>query len=155
SEALDEVLDSGRADVVALGGGALLVRARRLRALDCAVVVGLAADVDEILRRAAAQPEQRPLLEGGRAAEHTEPLLEQRAPAYAECHARVDSSGRPPEELATRVIELWQRDGVAVAAGEQSYAVEIGAGIATARLPEWARGRSRVLVVSDRNVAPL
>src|SRR3954462_3379230 len=64
AEALDEVLDSGRADVVALGGGALLVRARRLRALDRAVVVALGADVEETLRRAAGQVDQRPLLQG-------------------------------------------------------------------------------------------
>jgi shikimate kinase / 3-dehydroquinate synthase len=155
AEALDEVLDAGRPDVVALGGGALLVRARRLRALDRAVVVALSADIDETLRRIAAAPDQRPLLQGSSAVEHVEHLLEQRASAYAECHAQLDTTGRGPEELAERVIELWQRDAIAVAAGEQSYCVETGAGIALARLPEWARGRSRVLLVSDRNVAPL
>jgi shikimate kinase / 3-dehydroquinate synthase len=155
AEALDEVLDSGRPDVVALGGGALLVRARRLRALDRAVVVALGADVEETLRRAAAQPDQRPLLEGTSAVEHLEHLLEQRAPAYAECHARLDTTGGAPAELAARLLELWQRNGVAVAAGEQSYSVEIGADIGHTRLPEWTKGRSRILLVSDRNVAPL
>lgn len=155
AEALDEVLDSGRAEVVALGGGALLLRARRLRALDLAVVVTLRLDLDETLRRAAAQPDQRPLLQGSNALEQVEHLLEQRAPAYAECHARLDTTGRTPEECAARLLELWQRNGVAVAAGEHSYAVEIGADISPARLPEWTQGRSRILLVSDRNVAPL
>jgi shikimate kinase len=121
AEALEEVLEAGRREVVALGGGALLVRARRLKALDRAVVVGLSADVDETLRRAAAQPGQRPLLAAGSAAEHVEQLLEERANAYAECHARLDTTGRTPEELAARAFELWQRDGVAVAAAEHSY----------------------------------
>lgn len=155
AEALEEVLEAGRREVVALGGGALLVRARRLKALDRAVVIGLSADVDETLRRAAAQPGQRPLLAAGSAAEHVEQLLEERANAYAECHARLDTTGRTPEELAARAFELWQRDGVAVGAGEHSYSVEIGAGFASQRLPEWTRGRSRILLISDRNVAPL
>ena len=154
AEALDELLAAGRPEVVALGGGALLVRARRLRALDAAVVVTLAADVEETLRRAARQPEQRPLLSGQSAAEHAEQLLELRAPAYAECHARLETSGRDPEQLARRVLELWQRDGVGVAAGEHSYSVEIGAGIAASRLGEWSEGRSRILLITDRNVAP-
>jgi shikimate kinase/3-dehydroquinate synthase len=155
AEALQEVLEAGRREVVALGGGALLVRARRLQALDRAVVVGLSVDADEVLRRAAAQPGQRPLLAGGNPAEHVEQLLEERAGAYAECHARLETAGRTPEELAARALELWQRDGVAVAAGEHSYQVEIGAGFASQRLAEWTRGRSRVLLISDRNVAPL
>src|SRR5688572_28759405 len=94
AEALDEVLGAGRADVVALGGGALLVRARRLRAMDAAVVVTLDADVEEILRRSQTQPGQRPLLAGDHARERVEDLLELRAAAYAECHARLDTSGR-------------------------------------------------------------
>jgi shikimate kinase/3-dehydroquinate synthase len=154
AEALDEVLSSGRPDVVAVGGGALLVRARRLRALEHAVVVALGAEVEETLRRAEEQPAQRPLLSHASAVEQVEHLLEQRAPAYAECHARLDTTGRAPDELAAQLLELWQRDGVAVAAGEQSYAVEIGSDIVLARLPEWTRGRSRILLVSDRNVAP-
>lgn len=155
AEALEEVLEAGRREVVALGGGALLVRSRRLKALDRAVVLGLVADVDETLRRVAGQSGQRPLLAPGSAAEHVEQLLEERANAYAECHARLDTTGRAPEELAARALELWQRDGVAVAAGEHSYAVEIGAGFAGQRLPEWTHGRSRILLISDRNVAPL
>jgi shikimate kinase / 3-dehydroquinate synthase len=82
-------------------------------------------------------------------------LLELRAAAYAECHAKLDTSGRAPEQLAGALEALWRRDGVAVAAGEQSYAVEIGAGIALERCAEWAYGASRVLCVSDQNVAPL
>jgi len=155
AEALDELLAAGRPEVVALGGGALLARARRLRALDAAVVVALGADVEEILRRAAQHPDQRPLLAGESAAEQVEHLLELRGPAYAECHARVETSGRDPEQLAQRLLELWQRDGIGVAAGEHSYSVEIGVGIARARIGEWGEGRSRILLISDRNVAPL
>jgi shikimate kinase / 3-dehydroquinate synthase len=153
--ALDEVLGAGRADVVALGGGALLARTRRLRAMDAAVLVTLSADLDETLRRNAMELDQRPLLAGADARARVEQLLELRAPTYAECHARVDTTGREPALVAAELLELWRRDAVGVAAGEQSYCVEIGAGIALERVGVWAEQASRVLLVSDRHVAPL
>ena len=155
SEALREVLLAGGARVVALGGGALLRRAARLRAIDAAVVVTLTTSVDEILRRNASQPGQRPLLEGGDARDRVESLLEQRGPAYAECHATFDTGAVSPEALAERVLDVWRRDGVGVAAGEQSYTVEIGSHIAEAGLEQWVARATRVILVSDRNVAPL
>jgi shikimate kinase/3-dehydroquinate synthase len=155
AEALDEVLGAGRPAVVALGGGALLARARRLRAIDHAVVVTLTTSVEETVRRSAREPGQRPLLDGPDARQRVESLLELRAPAYAECHGSVDTTSETPERLAERVLEIWRRDGVGVAAGEQSYSVEIGSQIAASGVQSWAEPASRVLLVSDRNVAPL
>jgi shikimate kinase/3-dehydroquinate synthase len=155
ADALDEVLAGGRPVVVALGGGALLGRARRLRAIDAGVVVTVEASIDEIVRRNARQPGQRPLLDAADARQRIESLLELRAPAYVECHARLDTTSEPLEVLAERVLDVWRRDGVGVAAGEQSYTVEIGSHIAAAGARSWAEKASRVLLVSDRNVAPL
>ena len=155
AEALGQVLDAGRPGVVAVGGGALLARSQRLRAVDAAVVVTLGASVDDIVRRSAQQPGQRPLLDAADARERALALLELRAPAYAECHASVDTTGQSPEALAERVLEIWRRDGVGVAAGEQSYTVEIGSNIAASGVAPWAQKASRVIVISDQNVAPL
>jgi shikimate kinase/3-dehydroquinate synthase len=155
AEALGQVLDAGRPGVVAVGGGALLARAQRLRAVDAAVVVTVVASVDEIVRRSAQQPGQRPLLDAADARERVLALLEQRALAYAECHASIDTTGQAPEALAERLLDLWRRDGIGVAAGEQSYTVEIGAQIAANGVRPWAEKASRVLLVSDQNVAPL
>ncbi len=155
AQALEQILEQGTPDVVALGGGALLGRARRLRAMDAAVLVTLVADLEETLRRSAAQPGQRPLLDSADARERAESLIELRAPAYAECHQRFDTTRSTPEALASQVLELWQRDPVGVAAGEQSYSVEIGSQIAVPRVGELAAGASRVFLISDRNVAPL
>lgn len=155
ADALAEVLAMGRPGVVAVGGGALLARAQRLRAIDAAVVVTLAASVDDIVRRSAQQPGQRPLLDAADARERVLSLLELRAPAYAECHASLDTTGHTPEVLADRVLEIWRRDGVGVAAGEHSYTVEIGSHIAAAGVRPWAENASRVVLVSDENVAPL
>jgi shikimate kinase / 3-dehydroquinate synthase len=153
--ALRDVLDGGRPSVVALGGGALLARASRLRAMDAAVVVTITASIEETLRRSALQPGQRPLLDGADARGRIESLLELRAPAYAECHASLDTTGRPLGALADALLDLWRRDAVGVAAGEHSYAVEIGSLIAASGAREWAQRATKVLLVSDSNVAPL
>jgi shikimate kinase/3-dehydroquinate synthase len=155
AEVLREVLDAGTPSVVALGGGALLTRASRLRAIDAAVLVTLSASIDETLRRSALQPGQRPLLEGGDARERIEALLELRAPAYAECHATLDTTGTPSEALVDRLLDIWRRDAVGVAAGEHSHSVEIGSRIAASGAREWAQRATKVLLVSDENVAPL
>ena len=155
AEALAEVLAASGPVVVALGGGALLRRATRLRAMDAALVVTLTSSVEAILKRNAAVPGQRPLLDGPDARERIESLLELRETAYAECHARVDTSSAAPEVLVGRLLALWQRDGVGVAAGEHSYSVEIGSSIAAAGVGQWAERATRVLLVSDDNVAPL
>ncbi|HWO09370.1 MAG TPA: bifunctional shikimate kinase/3-dehydroquinate synthase, partial [Polyangiaceae bacterium] len=155
AQALSEVLTQARPVVVALGGGALLRRASRLRAMDAAVVVTLTASVDAILRRSAGAPGQRPLLDGPDARERVESLLELREPSYAECHARLDTSAAAPEALAAKLLDIWRRDGIGVAAGEHSYSVEIGSQIAAAGAREWAERATRVLLISDDNVAPL
>jgi shikimate kinase / 3-dehydroquinate synthase len=155
AEALEEILAAGRPTVVALGGGALLSRARRLRAIDAAVVVTLSVSSEEIVRRCAGEPGQRPLLDGADAMQRVESLLELRAPAYAECHAQIEATREAPDVLVERVLDVWQRDGIGVAAGEQSYAVEIGPNIAQSGIARWSESASRVLLVSDSNVAPL
>lgn len=139
--------------VVALGGGALMPRDLRLRALDRAVVVTLEASPAEVLRRTGSRS-GRPLLDQQNGDTRVRELLEQRSAAYAESHGCVPTDGRTPSEVAEAVRELWQRDGIAVAAGHASYAVEVGAGTLSglSRLTARATG---VGVVTDDNVAPL
>jgi shikimate kinase/3-dehydroquinate synthase len=152
---LERILDEARGaevpPVVALGGGTLLRRDARLRALDEAVVITLAAPPKTILARAAATG-GRPLLANEYSEARVLELLEQRAPAYAEAHASVVTDQAAPPELAERLCAIWARDPIAVAAGDRSYAVEVGADIAAERLPELAARASRVLLVSDENV---
>ncbi|HVU04013.1 MAG TPA: 3-dehydroquinate synthase [Polyangiaceae bacterium] len=149
-EALDRVLGRTDAPVVALGGGALLQRGTRLDAIDRGVVVTLDASVEEILKRTAGS--DRPLLQAGDPRVRVEQLLAERKLAYAECHGRVSTTGRSPEDVARDVVALWRRDPIGVASGEASYAVDVGAGIAVERLPGLLRGASLGLLVTDRNV---
>jgi shikimate kinase/3-dehydroquinate synthase len=154
--ALDALLsesETAQAPVVALGGGALMPRDLRLRALDRAVVVTLEASPGEVLRRTGGKS-GRPLLDQPNGDTRVRELLEQRSAAYAECHGRVPTDGRTPREVADAVGDLWRRDGLAVAAGHASYAVEVGTGI----LPGLRRLTSRatsVGIVTDDNVARL
>jgi len=150
-EALARVLRRGDAPVVSLGGGALLQREARLDALEGAVVVTLDASVDEILSRTAAWA-TRPLLQTPEPRARVTQLLEDRRLAYAECHARVPTTGRSPEAVARDVLAVWRRDPIAVASGDASYAVDVGSDIVAERLPPLLSGVSLGLLVTDRNV---
>jgi shikimate kinase/3-dehydroquinate synthase len=143
----------GPAPVIALGGGCLTLRELRLFALDRAVVITLELGVDDVVARAGTA-DSRPNLTGDvrqRAAE----LLELRASAYAEAHARLDTRSAQPAELAARALRAWQRNAVAVASGENSYVVEVARGHAAERLPDVCEHCTKLLLLSDQNVAPL
>ena len=137
--------------VVALGGGALLSRPLRLRALESAIVVTLRAPLQTLRERLKAQND-RPLLQGDDPiTSNLELLLELRTPAYAEAHAVVDTEDRTPAAIAEEISALWHQNPIAVAAGDRSYRVEIGSGILP-RLNSAIRGRSRIQCITDSNV---
>lgn len=142
---------SGPAPVVALGGGALVRRAIRLDALDRSVIVTLEASPEEIVRRVGST-ESRPLLAGSDPKRRVAGLLELRQRAYTEAHARVSTDGLSLEQVASQVQRIWQEDGIAVGAFENSYAVQIGSGLVGARLAEVLGAPSRLVLVSDHNV---
>lgn len=146
-------VNEGAAPVVALGGGALLARDVRLRALDSAVVLTLQASPTEIARRVGARS-GRPLLDAPDPAQRALELLTQRAPAYAETHATLVTDARSPSQIAEAAMAEWRRDAIAVAAGEDSYVVEVGQGL-LARLSDLTAGASSSMLVSDKNVEPL
>jgi shikimate kinase/3-dehydroquinate synthase len=151
--ALARVLDTGGAAVVSLGGGTLLRRDVRLGALDRAVVVTLDASVDEVLRRTA-RATARPLLDVSDPRARVAELLVERQVAYAECHARITTTARSPEDVARDALAVWRRDPIAVASGDASYSVDVGRGVVVERLPGLLSGASLGLLVTDRNVQP-
>ena len=153
-EELARLLAAAGPVVVALGGGTLSRRSTRLDALDRAVVVTLEAPLDEILRRARLHG-GRPLLDVPDPADRIDELLEQRHEGYCEAHARVATGGVEPEQVARAVSAVWQRDPIAVATGERSYAVDIGHAFAASRIAQVTAGASMALLVTDSNVAGL
>lgn len=140
--------------VVALGAGALLVRETRVWVLERAVVVTLEAKPAEVARRAGSHS-GRPLLEGANGEQRATALMAERELVYAESHARVPTDGRRPDAIADDVRVHWQRNAIAVAAGANSYAVEVGRGLVRERLGDLARGASQALLITDEHVAPL
>jgi shikimate kinase/3-dehydroquinate synthase len=152
--ALEQVLAARDAPVVALGGGALLHRPTRLRALHQAVVISLQADSAEIARRIAAAGPTRPLA-NAEARESLEILLAQREEAYAEAHARLSTDTLSVDDAAAQALAIWQRDPIAVAAGRASYAVEVTRGGCSEWLKRMLPGGPHTLLISDENVMRL
>lgn len=150
-EELERVLGASSPSVVALGGGSLLQRSVRLRALESAVVVNLTAPVEELERRAAQVPGSRPLMA---TSEHVATLLELRRAAYAEAHATFDTSASSPDEIVDQVLALHRRDPVCVAAGTRSYSVDVGDGCVQDVSANVA-GATRYVLVTDSNVGAL
>lgn len=155
-ELLEAELDDPSPRVIALGGGSLLDRELRLRALERTLVIALSAEASELVKRVGTDRD-RPLLEGGERETRLRSILAQRKGAYAEAHAVVDTTSRGILELALEVLAIAEGDRIAVALGERSYAVEIAPGQAAralgARLRELRP--SRVVLVTDENVARL
>jgi shikimate kinase/3-dehydroquinate synthase len=159
-EALEAVLAerAHQAPVVALGGGTLLDRKLRVEMLGTATVVMLAASAEEIVRRLQTQPgeqEKRPLLADADPRARVAELLSLRQDGYQEAHGIVATEGRSPEEVADRVLTIWRRNAVAVAAGPASYSVIIGEQLVERELPGLIGKPSGALLVSDTNVEPL
>lgn len=158
ADVIEDALAAPEPRVLALGGGAVTRRETRRRLLDRAIVLTLQADVPTLLARVG-DPRSRPLL--ARAADRAAALaalLDVRADAYAEAHARIDTAGRAVDAIVEEASAIWARDPVAVALGARSYAVEIGAGSLAELAPTLERLGARpegVLVVTDDRVGPL
>lgn len=153
--ALREALAGPEPTVIALGGGALLDRDQRRRALSVARVVTLSATPGVIASRTT-EP-GRPLLDAASSRpDRIRELLDARAEAYAETHARIDTDDLSPERVADAVVAAWSRPAVAVPMGSRSYVVRLGAGepelVADAVA---ALHPSATFVVTDENVSRL
>lgn len=142
--------------VVALGGGTVTDGTTRRLLLASGTLVTLTASPEELARRVGGDGGERPLLAGEDAGARLTALLEQRRPAYAECHAQVRTGGRPPGEIAQEVVGVAQDPPVVVPLGERTYRVEIGGGVrhrVGLRAREAAAGEVAV-VVTDEGAAP-
>ncbi len=155
--AVEAILADPSPRVVALGGGSLLDRSLRLRALDAATVVSLEAPLATLLDRAGGS--DRPLLGQEDPAARARDLLASREEAYAESHGSIATAGRPPEAVAADLLALAERADLVVAAGRRSYPVQVCAddhGFADRIAEQVARSRaSRVVLVTDSTVARL
>lgn len=143
----------GDAPVIAVGGGCLVRRDLRLKALDEAVVVSLQVTPEDVVARVGSD-NSRPNLAGD-TRRRAEELLELRADAYQEAHARLETRGASTHDVALKALAVWKRDPVGVASGAASYAVDVGSGVAPELLLAACEPSTALLLISDQNVAPL
>ena len=107
SAALTTALQTSDA-VIATGGGAACREDNLQNMLAAGFVVALTADPAEVIRRVGAVS-GRPLLDGAQDPQgQAMRLLAQREPFYARAHARFDTVGRPPEQVAADVITAYK-----------------------------------------------
>jgi shikimate kinase/3-dehydroquinate synthase len=142
--------------VVATGGGAAMFGDNLERMRAAGLVVALGVDVAEAERRAQNPGEaMRPLLTAQTAGK----LAAKRAPTYRRAHAVVDTTGRAIDEVARDVLAVaaaWTpatRDGTFVALGDRTYAVVVAPDLPADALREAIGDASRVMIVTDGNVA--
>ena len=156
--------------VVATGGGMIVNDASRAVLLGAGVCVAMMASVDEILRRLGPEAAaRRPMLQGGKPEERVAQLLKERAPKYAELHYHVQTSGQGSQQVAERVISLFncEQERIAVKvrgtsaipiadATHLSYDIVLGNGLLDQiGLMLVGRGYSSVAVVADENTGLL
>jgi 3-dehydroquinate synthase len=141
--------------VIALGGGAVLQRETRRMLLGAGFLVTLDASLDELVRRVG-HGASRPLLDQTDIRPRLESLRRERADAYAECHARVDTTHLEPERAARLILESVEEAPIVVPLGVRTYRVIIGSSVRhslAAKLRELG-SVSSVLVVTDTQVGP-
>lgn len=153
-QALTALLSATDAPVVALGGGALLQRELRLQALEQGVVIALHAKPETLAQRIAGAGATRPLAALGDR-DQLEILLAQREAGYAEAHAHLHTDSATTSDLAARAAAIWQREPIAVAAGVNSYAVDVAIGTSESWLEQVLHSVSQSVLLSDETVAGL
>jgi shikimate kinase/3-dehydroquinate synthase len=150
---LDELLKDDALRVIALGGGTVTDAALRRRLLNAGTLVTLRASLDTLCSRVSAG-EGRPLLAGQDVRARLASLLEQRAAAYAECHAEIPTDGRTLEAIAEHVDRVVSDAPIVVPLAERTYRVEVGAGVRHGLVEHVTRAcpSKHVVLVTDTGV---
>lgn len=148
-ETLDAVLAEG-AKIVALGGGTVTNLALRRQLLREGTLVTLRAPLETLVARVGSGS-GRPLLAGQDVGARLSALLAERAGAYAECHAEIDTHERALELIAQDIDRVVSDAPIVVPMGERSYRVEVYPGVrhvAPQRARRAIKG-SQVVLVTD------
>ena len=92
--------------VIATGGGVVMDEENLRLLREKSFLICLTAAPEVLLRRAG-NNRQRPLLEVGDRAQQMQRLLTQRRAAYTQAHVAVDTSDLTVEQVAEKIIVLW------------------------------------------------
>ncbi|MGH7293861.1 MAG: shikimate kinase, partial [Polyangiaceae bacterium] len=107
---VERLLGDGAPRVLAFGGGTVTVKKTRRFALDHALVVTLTASPETVAGRVPELASRPNLAVGGDPVARAKDLLEERAPAYAECHLSLSSDALDVEAVVDEVVALVERD---------------------------------------------
>ena len=103
---------AGREEVVLSPGGGWITRPELMDRLgDRTLSVWLQVSPEEVLRRAAAAPGERPLLSGPEPLETVRRLMEERDRHYRRAHLALPTDGRDPAHTALRILHEVQARG--------------------------------------------
>ena len=100
--------------VLALGGGAFIDPRTRAALAGRSVTIWLEADLETLVGRTAKKRASRPLLMQGDPQAILADLMARRYPIYAQADNRVLTGDQPLDEVAGRLVDLLQREGVLV-----------------------------------------
>ncbi|MHB8620179.1 MAG: shikimate kinase [Chloroflexota bacterium] len=109
-EAIAAEVGRGRS-VLSLGGGAFISAANRDLLLESCTVAYLAAPWPHLAVAMDRLRHTRPLLRG-RSLSDLRALFDSRHPTYDRAHLRVGVAGRPPDEIARRLLEMLSAGGM-------------------------------------------
>jgi 3-dehydroquinate synthase len=138
--------------VLAFGGGTLVPRALRHRALERSLVVTLTATPETVLARIG-DVRSRPNLAGSDALGRARELLGARAEAYAECHESLSTDAVGVDAIVDAIAALVDRDPLVMPLGSRSYAIDVAVARPTLLTDAVARlAPSTVVLVTDSNV---
>jgi len=146
--------------VISTGGGMIVNETCRNTLLSSGIGICLTATPEVILMRVGPDAAaRRPMLRGGDPRERIATLLKERAPAYAQLHYQVDTSGGSLNESSTRVVQIYQAEQQRIRVTHPSgrYDIVFGNGVMQS-LGAMLRGRGwgpQVAIVTDTIVAPL
>ncbi|WNR46526.1 shikimate kinase [Paenibacillus roseipurpureus] len=93
---------TGRHQVVATGGGAVLAEANRTSMMDNGLVIALQATAQTIIERVK-KDTNRPLLQGN-LEERVHTLIEQRKTAYDFAHIKIDTTSMSEDEIVESIL---------------------------------------------------
>jgi shikimate kinase / 3-dehydroquinate synthase len=152
-EVAEGVLADQNARIIALGGGTVTHAPLRRKLLAAGTLVTLRAPLEVLVARIG-NAQSRPLLHGHDVRERLSTLLSERAEAYAECHAELDTGAKEPNAIAQAIDALVSDPPILVPMGLRTYRVEVGPGVRHAlseRVRSYNTGR-HVVVVTDTGV---
>jgi shikimate kinase len=96
---------NGGPQVLATGGGAVMIEATRALIKERGVSIWLSAELDVLLRRISKRKAERPMLQTEDPAATLRDLLTTREPIYAQADITVQSRDVPHDAIVTEIIE--------------------------------------------------